>query len=31
MEMAGNVSEQCVGGGAGFDYSTFTTINGNGA
>jgi hypothetical protein len=31
MEMAGNVSEQCVGGGAGFDYSTFTTVNGNGA
>lgn len=30
MEMAGNVSEQCVGGGAGFDYSTFSTTNGNG-
>jgi formylglycine-generating enzyme required for sulfatase activity len=30
MEMAGNVSEQCVGGGAGFDYSSFTTTNGNG-
>jgi len=30
MEMAGNVSEQCVGGGAGFDYSNFTTNNGNG-
>jgi hypothetical protein len=23
MEMAGNVWEQCVGGGAGYDYSTF--------
>jgi hypothetical protein len=30
MEMAGNVSEQCVGGGAGYDYSSFTTANGNG-
>ena len=30
MEMAGNVSEQCVGGGAGYDYSTFTITNGNG-
>jgi hypothetical protein len=30
MEMAGNVSEQCVGGGAGYDYSTFSTTNGNG-
>ena len=29
MDMAGNVSEQCVGG-AGFDYSGFTTINGDG-
>jgi hypothetical protein len=31
MEMAGNVFEQCVGGGAGYDYSSFTTTNGNGA
>ena len=30
MEMAGNVWEQCVGGGAGYDYSTFNTSNGNG-
>ena len=30
MEMGGNVSEQCVGGGSGYDYSSFTTINGNG-
>jgi len=31
MEMAGNLFEQCVGGGAGYDYSNFTTKNGNGA
>lgn len=31
MEMAGNVTEQCVGGGAGYDYSNFTTANGDGA
>jgi formylglycine-generating enzyme required for sulfatase activity len=30
MEMAGNVWEQCVGGGNGYDYSTFTTTNGDG-
>lgn len=30
LDMAGNVVEQCVGG-AGFDYSTFTTANGDGA
>ena len=30
MEMAGNVWEQCVGGGAGYDYSSFTTTNGDG-
>ncbi len=30
MEMAGNVNEQCVGGGAGYDYSGFTTTNGDG-
>ena len=30
MEMAGNVWEQCVGGGAGYDYSTFTITNGDG-
>jgi formylglycine-generating enzyme required for sulfatase activity len=31
MEMGGNVWEQCVGGGSGYDYSTFTTANGDGA
>lgn len=31
MEMGGNVWEQCVGGGNGFDYSAFTTINGDGS
>ena len=31
MEMAGNVVEQCVGGGTGFNYSIFTTANGDGA
>jgi formylglycine-generating enzyme required for sulfatase activity len=31
MEMAGNVIEQCVGGGTGYDYSTFTTANGDGS
>lgn len=30
MEMGGNVSEQCVGGGNGYDYSGFTTTNGDG-
>jgi formylglycine-generating enzyme required for sulfatase activity len=30
MDMAGNVWEQCVGGGTGFNYSTFTTANGDG-
>jgi formylglycine-generating enzyme required for sulfatase activity len=30
MEMAGNVWEQCVGGGAGYDYTNFTTANGDG-
>jgi formylglycine-generating enzyme required for sulfatase activity len=30
MEMGGNVWEQCVGGGSGYDYSTFTTANGDG-
>ena len=30
MEMSGNVTEQCVGGGAGYDYSGFTTTNGDG-
>lgn len=30
MEMAGNVWEQCVGGGSGYDYSSFTTTNGDG-
>jgi hypothetical protein len=28
--MAGNVWEQCIGG-SGYDYSTFTTANGDGA
>jgi len=31
MDMGGNVWEQCVGGGTGFNYSTFTTTNGDGA
>lgn len=30
MEMAGNVFEQCVGGGSGYNYANFTTINGDG-
>jgi len=30
MDMAGNVFEQCVGGGTGNNYSTFTTANGDG-
>ncbi len=30
MEMAGNVFEQCVGGGNGYNYSNFTNINGDG-
>jgi hypothetical protein len=29
--MAGNVVEQCVGGGTGYNYSIFTTSNGDGA
>jgi formylglycine-generating enzyme required for sulfatase activity len=31
LDMAGNVWEQCVGGGTGYNYSTFTTENGDGA
>jgi formylglycine-generating enzyme required for sulfatase activity len=31
MEMAGNVVEQCVGGGTGYNYSIFTNANGDGA
>ena len=31
LDMAGNNWEQCVGGGTGFNYSTFTTANGDGA
>jgi hypothetical protein len=31
MEMGGNTFEQCVGGGSGYDYSSFTTTNGDGA
>ena len=31
MEMAGNVAEQCVGGGSGYNYATFTNLNGDGA
>ena len=31
MEMAGNVVEQCVGGGTGYNYSIFTNVNGDGA
>lgn len=30
MEMGGNLWEQCVGGGSGYDYSGFRTTNGNG-
>jgi len=30
LDMAGNAWEQCVGGGTGFNYSTFTTANGDG-
>ena len=30
MEMAGNLSEQVVGGGSGYDFSNFTTANGDG-
>ena len=29
MDMGGNIWEQCVGGGSGYDYSNFTTVNGN--
>lgn len=31
MELAGNVYEQCVGGGSSYNYATFTTANGDGA
>ena len=31
MDMAGNVAEQCIGGGSGYDYSGFTNANGDGA
>jgi len=31
MEMGGNVWEQCVGGGSGYDYSNFTIVNGDGS
>jgi len=31
MEMGGNLSEQVVGGGSGYDYSNFTIANGDGA
>jgi len=31
LDMAGNVWEQCVGGGTGYNYSTFTNANGDGA
>lgn len=31
MEMGGNLEEQVVGGGSGYDYSNFTTANGDGA
>ncbi len=31
MEMGGNVWEQCVGGGNGYNYSSFTSINGDGS
>ena len=30
MEMGGNMYEQCVGGGSSYDYSTFTSANGDG-
>jgi hypothetical protein len=30
MEMAGNVCEQVVGGGTGYNFSTFTSANGDG-
>jgi formylglycine-generating enzyme required for sulfatase activity len=30
LDMAGNVWEQCVGGGSGYNYSNFTTENGDG-
>ena len=30
LDMAGNVWEQCVGGGTGYNYSTFTNANGDG-
>lgn len=30
LDMAGNVWEQCIGGGSGYNYSTFTTENGDG-
>lgn len=30
MELAGNVFEQCVGGGSAYNYATFTTANGDG-
>lgn len=30
MDMGGNVSEQVVGGGSGYDFSNFTTSNGDG-
>ena len=30
LDVAGNVWEQCVGGGSGYNYSTFTTENGDG-
>ena len=30
MELAGNVYEQCVGGGASFNYAAFTNVNGDG-
>jgi len=31
MEMGGNLSEQVVGGGSGYDFSNFTTANGDGS
>lgn len=31
LDIAGNVAEQVVGGGSGYDYSGFTTTNGDGA
>lgn len=30
MDMSGNVAEQCIGGYNGYNYSTFTTTNGDG-